>query len=101
VLRREGDHVIIDNDVETVHGWRVDQVLTSDLFGLKTARPPQYDELIARRNAILDKQSPDAQDRVALDSLQARIAELPAGERPEDLKAMEIIQRAAAKLQGR
>jgi predicted ATP-binding protein involved in virulence len=100
VLRRQGDHVIIDNDVETVHGWRVDQVLTSDLFGLKTARPPQYDELIARRNAILDKRSPDAQDRVALDRLQARIAELPSGERPEDLKAMEIIQRAAAKLQG-
>jgi hypothetical protein len=101
VLRREGDHVVIDNDVETVNGWRVDQVLTSDLFGLKTARPPQYDELIARRNAILDKRSLDEQDRVALGKLESRIAELPAGERPEDLKAMEIIQRAAAKLQSR
>ncbi|HYU36114.1 MAG TPA: AAA family ATPase [Thermoanaerobaculia bacterium] len=101
VLRRQGDHVIIDNDVETVHGWRVDQVLTSDLFGLKTARPPQYDELIARRNTLLDKRSLDAQDRTALDKLEAQIAELPAGERPEDLRAMEIIQRAAAKLEGR
>jgi len=101
VLRRQGDHVIIDNDVETVHGWRVDQVLTSDLFGLKTARPPQYDELIVRRNAILDKHSLDAQDHLDLDRLETRIAELPAGERPEDLKAMEIIQRAAAKLQSR
>jgi len=101
VLRRKGDHVVIDNDVETVHGWRVDQVLTSDLFGLKTARPPQYDELIARRNEILDKRSLDTEDRVALGRLEARIADLPAGERPEDLKAMEIIQRAAAKLEGR
>ena len=33
VLRREGDHVVIDNDVETVRGWRVDQVLTSDCSG--------------------------------------------------------------------
>lgn len=98
VLRREGDHVVIDNDVETVRGWRVDQVLTSDLFGLKTARPPQYDELIAQRNAILDKPSLDAQDRAVLDRIEAA---LPAGERPEDLKAMEIIQRAAAKLEHR
>lgn len=101
VLRRRGDHVVIDNGVETVHGWRVDQVLTSDLFGLKTARPPQYDELIARRNEILDKRSLDTEDRVALGRLEARIADLPAGERPEDLRAMEIIQRAAAKLEGR
>ncbi|HBL29846.1 MAG TPA: hypothetical protein DD490_23665 [Acidobacteria bacterium] len=98
VLRREGDHVVIDNDVETVRGWRVDQVLTSDLFGLQTARPPQYDELIARRNAILGKRSLDPEDRVALERLEARIAELPAGERQEDLRAMDIIQRAAAKL---
>jgi predicted ATP-binding protein involved in virulence len=35
LLRREGDHVIIDNDVKKIHGWRFDQVLTSDLFGLE------------------------------------------------------------------
>jgi predicted ATP-binding protein involved in virulence len=96
VLRREGDHVVIDNDVETVRGWRVDQVLTSDLFGLTTARPPQYDELIARREAILDKPSLDAQDRAALDRLEDS---LPAGERTEDRRAMDVIRRAAAKLE--
>lgn len=98
VLRREGDHVVIDNDVETVRGWRVDQVLTSDLFGLKTARPPQYDDLIARRNAILDKPTLDAQDRAALDRLEDA---LPAGERTEDRRAMDVIRRAAAKLERR
>jgi hypothetical protein len=39
VLRREGDHVIIDNEVDNIQGWRIDQILTSDLFGLKSARP--------------------------------------------------------------
>jgi hypothetical protein len=39
VLRRAGDHVEILNDPEQVHGWRVDQILTSDLFGLPSARP--------------------------------------------------------------
>ena len=37
LLRREGDHVVIDNDVKDIHGWRVDQILTSDLFGLESA----------------------------------------------------------------
>jgi energy-coupling factor transporter ATP-binding protein EcfA2 len=98
VLRREGDHVVIDNDVETVRGWRVDQVLTSDLFGLKTARPPEYDALIAEHNTLLSKQTLDPQDRAALKQLEAQVGELPAGETPEDLEAMQIIREAAAKL---
>ena len=39
LLRREGDHVVIDNDVERIQNWRVDQILTSELFGLESARP--------------------------------------------------------------
>jgi hypothetical protein len=101
VLRREGDHVVIDNDVETVRGWRVDQVLTSDLFGLKTARPPEYDEIITRRNQILAKRNLGSEDRALLKSLEDRIEELPAGETPADLEAMEIIRQAAAKLKNR
>lgn len=99
LLRREGDHVVIDNDVETVRGWRVDQVLTSDLFGLATARPPEYDSLIEERNEILSKPVLDEQDRAVLSSLEERIVELPAGETHEDLKALDIIRRAAAKLE--
>jgi hypothetical protein len=98
VLRRQGDHVVIDNDVETVRGWRVDQVLTSDLFGLETARPPEYDALIHDRNRLLSKDSLDEGDRAVLGQLESRIADLPAGERPEDLEAMEIIREAAARL---
>lgn len=101
VLRREGDHVVIDNDVETVRGWRVDQVLTSDLFGLKTARPPEFDEIIERRNDLLAKPSLNAEDRAQLRSLEDQIEELPAGETPADLEAMEIIRQAAAKLKNR
>jgi transcriptional regulator with XRE-family HTH domain len=46
LLRREGDHVVIDNNMKDIHGWRVDQILTSDLFGLESARPPQLDPLL-------------------------------------------------------
>ncbi len=101
VLRRKGDHVVIDNDVETVRGWRIDQVLTSDLFGLETARPPEYDGVIARRNELLTRGSLDEDEERDLVSLEARVVSLPAGESLEDQKAMDVIRRAAAKLQQR
>ena len=45
LLKREGDHVVIENHPETIRGWRIDQVLTSNLFGLETARPPDVEKL--------------------------------------------------------
>jgi len=98
VLRREGDHVIIDNDVEAIRGWRIDQVLTSDLFGLESARPPELDDLLAERRRILSKGKITQQDKGTLRKLEAKIGPLPAGETREDMEAMDIIRRAAERL---
>jgi predicted ATP-binding protein involved in virulence len=38
VCRKEGDRVIIDNDPDEVKGWRIDQILVSDLFELDSSR---------------------------------------------------------------
>lgn len=95
LLRREGDHVVIDNDVEAIRGWRIDQVLTSDLFGLETARPPEYDELMKERNRILGKAKLTKKDEQRLKELDARIGDLPTGETPQDMEAMDVIRRAA------
>jgi energy-coupling factor transporter ATP-binding protein EcfA2 len=95
LLRREGDHVVIDNDVEAIRGWRIDQVLTSDLFGLESARPPEFEDLLKERNKILGKSKLTKADERRLKQLDATIGNLPAGETPEDAKAMEIIRRAA------
>ena len=98
LLRREGDHVVIDNDVKAIEGWRVDQVLTSDLFGLESARPPQLDAALKERNKILGKGTLTKADKVRLKQLESEIGELPTGETPADLEAMDIIRRAAALL---
>lgn len=95
LLRREGDHVVIDNDVEAIRNWRIDQVLTSDLFGLETARPPDLDELMAERNRILGKSRLTKKDERRLKELDAAIGDLPTGETPEEMEAMEVIRRAA------
>ena len=99
LLRREGDHVVIDNDPEVLENWRVDQILTSELFGLESARPPQIEEPLKERRGLLAKSRLNSRDRARLAELEAQIGELPAGESAEDRRAMELIRRAAAKLQ--
>jgi hypothetical protein len=98
ILRREGDHVVIDQSFKAIRGWRIDQVLTSDLFGLETARPPALDEALRERKKILTKSRLTAADRKKLTALEVQIGSLPTGETTEDIEAMDIIRRAAARL---
>ncbi|WP_437757090.1 AAA family ATPase [Sorangium sp. So ce1389] len=98
VLRREGDHVVIDNGAAAVRSWRIDQILTSDLFGLPSARPPVLDPLLAERRKLLTKPRLSAADRRALERIEQEIGELPTGETPEQMEAMDIIARAARSL---
>jgi hypothetical protein len=81
-----------------VSGWRVDQILTSDLFDLPSARPPHLDDLLARRERILTKARLTQKDKQELKAINAEIGELPSGETPEAMEAMDII-RAAGRLE--
>lgn len=101
VLRRERDHVVIDCQPDEVRNWRIDQILTSDLYGLPSARPPRLDALIAERRAILTKPEVSAVDRKRLRTLEKRIGTLPGGESPPEIRATELIMRAAKELGGK
>jgi hypothetical protein len=104
VLRREGDHVIIDNDVESIRAWTIDQILTSPIFGLPTARPASLDEKLRRRKEILSKPALDDKDRGELRTLEAEIGTLPSGENADDaqrlLKITEETQELLKKYKG-
>ncbi len=95
LLRREGDHIVIDNDVERIKNWRVDQILTSELFGLDSARPLQIDVALEERKRILSKGHLTSADEKKLAGIEAQIGALPTGETAEDMQAMDIIRRAA------
>jgi predicted ATP-binding protein involved in virulence len=101
LLRREGDHVIIDNDVERIRNWRVDQVLTSDLFGLETARPLEIEELLAKRNELLSRGTLTKEARRELEEVERQIGPLPAGDTFADAEAMDVIHRAAELLKNK
>jgi hypothetical protein len=86
LLKREGDHVIIKKETQDVRGWRIDQLLTSDLFGLPSARAPQLDGLLARRQQLLTQPSLSEMDKQELAELERQIGPLPGGETAEDAK---------------
>ncbi|HTU92087.1 MAG TPA: AAA family ATPase [Gemmataceae bacterium] len=92
VLRRDGDRVVIDNDVATIRNWRIDQVLTSDLFGLPSARPPELDKLLDRRQALLTKARLTKADQRELADLEAKMGALPVGETLEQARRLELIE---------
>ncbi|RKH37008.1 AAA family ATPase [Corallococcus sicarius] len=98
VLRKEGDHVIIDNNPASVKGWRVDQILTSDLFGLSSARSPQLESLLQKRTQLLSKARLSASDKARVKELDAQIGFLPTGETQNEREALEIIQRFAQRV---
>ena len=92
VLRREGDHVVIDNHPETIRGWRVDQILTSDLFGLETARPPDMEKDLLRQKELLSKSRLTKADKKELEEIEERIGPLPTGESFEQAQTMALIK---------
>jgi len=99
VLRREGDEVIIDQQHKAIHGWRVDQLLASDLFDNQPSHSPKNEKLLEERRAILGKPKLTAQDKKELKRLDLEMGDIPTAETPEDIKAMDIIRRAAKLLE--
>jgi hypothetical protein len=99
VLRRDGDQVKIDNDLKAIRGWRIDQIYTSDLFGLPSARPPEYDHAIERRKELLLKDHLTEREKKELKELEAKVMSLPGGETPEQRETLSLIEEALRVLQ--
>jgi energy-coupling factor transporter ATP-binding protein EcfA2 len=101
LLKNAGDHVVIVNDVDEISGWRADQVLTSDLFGLKSARPDYNSRVIQRRIELMAKPKLSLKDRRELQQLDVELAKVPQAGNPLEDRAQELIMRAADQLRSR
>lgn len=88
LLRREGDHVVIDNNPEVIENWRVEQVLTS-VFELPSTLPADIEPLVERRRTILAKSSLTKKDKQELKELEAKIGSIPTAESAADIQAMD------------
>ena len=98
LLRQRETDVEIVNDPEVVRSWRVDQILTSELFGVPRARNKETERLFTRRAELIDKPSRNAAEETELERLRRQIAKLPTAQDPDDQKAIDYIREAAALL---
>ena len=69
-----------EDQLPNISNWRIDQILTSDLFGLDTSRPPQIEPLVKCRQNLLAKSKLTRKDKADLKKINGRIGYLPGGE---------------------
>lgn len=98
LLKRVEDCIIVDNDSSSIRNWRIDQLLTSDLFGLPSARPPAIASLIGQRRSILQKKSLSEQDEADLKLIESKLSSLPTGESAKEADDLAVLASEARKL---
>ena len=101
VVRQSGDHAEIVNDPTVIKEWRLDQLITSDLFGLDSARSPAVAAMLERRAELLEKPELTPAEQDELDKLNEEALAMPSEESHEDNEAMAIIREAADLLRSR
>lgn len=98
LLRREGDQAVVVTDVEDVRGWRLDQILTSELFGLETARSPATERKLARRAELLTNPQRTAAEKQELATLTKELDAEPVGETPSEREVNTVLQELRQRL---
>lgn len=95
VCRKEGDKVIIDNNPESVKGWRIDQILTSDLFEVESSQSVKIDEIRNEKINILLKEKLSGADKKRLNILNEKLNSNPIYSTKDSINAEELIKKAA------
>ena len=100
VLRRpkNSDFVVIEGQDQAVKTWRLDQIVTSELFGLPSARSPEQDVLRSRRRELLRKPRLSGKEAAELHAIEAQLTEAPGGETPEEMRLQQLVYEAAREL---
>lgn len=78
----------IDNDVEHIRGWRLDQVVTSDLFGFESPYSPEVEAKVRMQDKLRTQDKLTAKEKADLEDLNKDLEKLPPGETFEQAKAL-------------
>ena len=99
LLEKQDGHINIENYPNVPRNLRVDQILTSLLFGLPSSRDPRTQRLLDKRAELLDKMNRTEEEESLLQDIRRKIIELPVAHDPTDQVAMDLIRRFAASLE--
>lgn len=95
----DGNHYVeIKNNPEDVRNWRLDQILTSDLFGNLDLRSAETEKLFARKRELLGKPKRTRQEEAELAAVEAEITALPVGDTEKFARELELLRRASDEL---
>lgn len=90
VLEFKDGSVDIINEPVDIDGWRYDQILTSQFFGLKTARG-LYGNLLDKRSTLIAKKKLTPNDRKELETIDLQLSQFPSGENQKQIEEQKII----------
>ena len=93
VLRRKDDHVEIDDNLDAIRNWRVDQILTSELFGGISPYPPEQEKILERRAELLQKKKKTPAEETELQQLEEQSRRIPSGSTPEQVRIFEELRK--------
>ena len=86
----------IDAEDDSMHNWRIDQVLMSKYFDLPSSRPASLDEFMERRRNLINGSG--GNQLKDIDTDVDEFGYLPTGETLADVEAMAYIHQMAARL---
>ena len=98
LLKRKGSQVMVENNPEIIKNWRIDQILTSDLFGLSSSRSEKMEKLMSERRNLLLKTKLNQTEKKKLEELEQQIDYIPVAETTEYIEAMKIIHDSSKKI---
>ena len=99
LLEKRGDTVVIVNDPEISRDLRVDQILTSLLFGVPSPRNERVERLLEQRAELIDKAERSNEEEERLRDIRRQLDELPTAHEANDRVAMDLIRRFASHLE--
>lgn len=100
LLKREGDQTIVyqGHDLPDVRNWRLDQILSSELFDEVPAHSPATEKRMQRRDELLAKARLTAKEKKELAELNEWDNSQPIGESTPERKAADVLRELARKL---
>jgi predicted ATP-binding protein involved in virulence len=92
ILKSGEDGVEIINEPVDVDGWRVDQILTSEYFGLRSARGIEYANLLEKRSKLIAKDKLSAKEKNELQRITTELSAYPSGENSAEIEERKVIR---------
>ena len=86
---------VIESNPAIVKTWRLDQVLTSDLFGVQSSRPVHIEKFMERRARLVQQDKLTKSEQNELKKLDVLVDSLSTAESATDQDAMDLIRKIA------